>query len=79
MKIKYNKYTNEMTIDLGDSVEFETDIHEFDDESVLTITVQENKNSLIAQLKKGTENLGMELNNVSSLKAFLREHNEDDS
>ena len=81
MRMKYNKDTNEITIDLGDSIEFETNIHEFEDESVLTITVQENKNSLIAQLKRGTQDYSREQDqdNVTSLKAFLKQNHEDDS
>lgn len=53
MKIKYNQETNELTIDLGDTIEFETKVHDFDDETVLAITMQKNENSLVAQLKKG--------------------------
>ena len=52
MKIKYNQETNKLTIDLGDTIEFETKIHEFDEETVLAITMQKNENSLVAQLKR---------------------------
>tara|TARA_R100000951_G_scaffold98993_2_gene89179 strand:+ start:580 stop:816 length:237 start_codon:yes stop_codon:yes gene_type:complete len=71
MKIKYNCQTNELTVHLGDSLEFETDVHEFEDETVLTITTQDNKNSLIEQLKRGYTPDEQE-DNVKSLSDFLR-------
>jgi hypothetical protein len=71
MKIKYNKSINEITVDLGDSIEFETDIHEFENETVLTITMQENHNSLLAQLKAGYTPEQQD-DNVKSLSDFLK-------
>lgn len=73
MKIKYNQETNELTINLGDTIEFDTVLHDFDDETVLAITMQKNENSLVAQLKREYRPSRM----PSTLREFLTE--EDDS
>lgn len=76
MKIKYNKKNNELTIDLDDTLEFDTNIHDFEDETVVAITLQKNHNSLVAQLKRRHPVHATE--QARSLMEFLNEHDEDE-